>query len=494
MSVRRALIPALVAAGLLASAPAGAQEIRVEGARDAEAVRAAVASALAGGAREGVLTVRVDELARAATMRFAPAIGAPVERVVDLPEDDDARARTLRWLAENVTRDEASELAAELARPAPSIAVDVPPRFVDRPRPPPDPCDAPGPWWPVSLGIVSPFSVPTSPPRTNVALSLVYQDVGRLDGAGFGTSFRVRCATNGALFSQAFALTEGPITGASFTSGFHVSLAEVDGAIVSTGLTVQTGRTRGALASGFVNVHSGPVVGAVIAPVNVGLAPTSGVHAALADVSTARISGAQLGFLDVARGFDGVQASFLNVSFGGESNGAQIGFVNVAKRMRGAQVGFFNVAEDVDAAVGLVSVSWARRIRPYAWASNLKPIQAGVLFEGKRVFSAVNLGRLASNIQDGDFVLGFELGVHLYRNDEEGVFWDALAGVDGEATDKVNVIGYGRWGTRVGYRFFSRLAPYFYLGNALLSESRGDPPEPTGPPRLVFELGGGAIF
>lgn len=497
MSIRRALIAALAGLAWLSPSPAAA-EVRVRGLPDAEA--AALEAELAGaaaGRRDGVLEVTLDRERAVIVVRFTPASGAPVEREVPADADAEARSRTVRWLVDNMTRDEAAELVDALGpRPAPPplLALDVPAARPPAPPPAPDPCAGPHPYWPVSAALASPFSVPWAPPRTHLALSLLYQDVAQLDGAGFGTAFRVRCDTNGALFAEALTITQGAVRGAVVSSGAAVATGDVDGALVSAGLNVQTARTRGALVSGGVNVHTGPVYGAVVAPVNVATADVGGLSAALLNVSTRPVAGAQLGFANVGEGFAGLQMSFLNVAFGGESTGAQVGFVNVARKVRGAQVGFFNVAEEVDAAVGLVSVSWAKRLRPYAWASNLKPIQVGLVLEGKRMFSAVNLGRLASNIQDGEVVLGAELGVHVWRNDDEGFLWDVVAGVDGEATDRPNIVGYGRWGTRVGYRFMSRLAPYVYAGNALIGEARGDPPESTGPPKLVFELGGGAIF
>ena len=86
---------------------------------------------LARGQVQRVSGVTVEPGGKTARVRFVPAQGAPVERVVAVEASPAFRSRTLRWLLENMVRDEASELIEGL----------VPPRSV---APEQDPAADPG--------------------------------------------------------------------------------------------------------------------------------------------------------------------------------------------------------------------------------------------------------------------------------------------------------------------------------------------------------------
>jgi hypothetical protein len=299
----------------------------------------------------------------------------------------------------------------------------------------------------VAVAFVSPLGWPSSPTDTAFALGVVYSDVWSVNGGAVAPLLRTRCDVNGGAVSVA-SMIGGRVDGVSLAGAFQ-----------------RTGeRARGAMLSGVFGLHSGPVEGTTIAPVTY----------------ASELHGAQLAVLNI----------------GGSVNGAQVGLVNIAGDVKGAQVGLINVNRDADAAVGLTSVSWSRRVRLVAWTSTITPIQVGILLEGKRVFSTVNLGRLLDIATKGDLILGFELGGHLVRSDDVGFIADVVLGVDSSVgTGSSAPLDVTRLGARIGYRAIERFAPYLYGGGALVSTT---PPPGQTPSiedvRLRAEIGGGAIF
>lgn len=450
MSLRRALIAlTLGAAAWLPATLASAQEVRAlgEGGADDEGLRVEVARALAPLGRDGVVTVTID--ASVVRVRYVPKVGAPVERTVPAPADAAERVRAAKFLAVNLVSDEASDLLRELTPPprpeppAPTPPVTPPaPAPTPEPGPPvaPPPCTAPRA--PAAVSFVSPLGYPWAPSDAPFSFAVLYGDWGASRAFAFsGLAARVRCDARG---------------------------------VVASGLTHWVeGETHGVSAAGLAAVQLGPLHGALAAPVT---------------VSANDVSGAALGVVNVGR----------------TVTGAQIGVVNVATgKVHGAQVGLINVAEDVDAGVGLFSLSWARGIRANAWASTISPIEVGVLFEGKRITTGVSFGRLIQDIfQKGEFLLGFELGVHVIRSDEQGFMWDVVAGTDTSVgVGDGNGLDVIRLGSRLGYRVLPRFAPYLYGGAAGVAKSasagvQSSSPQGVSPQDLNVrgEFGGGVLF
>jgi hypothetical protein len=314
----------------------------------------------------------------------------------------------------------------------------------------------PAPYAPVSFALSSPLGYPLEASRTNVAVALVYGDQHAVSGVAVGPAIRVRCASAGLLGSAAFSAIEG----------------DARGAVFSTGINFTRGEARG-------------VVGA---PINISAGPVLGVQGGVVNIAAASVYGVQGGVVNVSDGVAGATLGVVNVSLGAETGGVQAGVVNFGRRVHGAQLGVVNVAEDADAAVGLISLSWARKIRPSAAASNVKLLQLGVTLDGSRVFTTLGGSKLAGNIASGQIAFGLELGVHLYRNDDEGFVWDAMLGADDVPWHKEQV-GLGHWSTRVGYRLTQRVLPFAYVGNTFVW-----PVTDGATTRVLVEGGGGVIF
>jgi hypothetical protein len=266
-----------------------------------------------------------------------------------------------------------------------------------------------------------------------------------------------------------------------------------DGVMASSAITVTESRARGVLYSSGVNVTRGETRGVVGAPINFSTGQVVGVQGGVINVATTGVYGLQGGVINMGGVTEGAALGVINVAWGADSTGLQGGVINVGRKVHGAQLGVINIAEDADAAVGIFSLSWARKIRVGGWASNLKPLQLGMTFEGKRVYSTVSFGRLADNVLSGNVNFGLEVGVHIYRNEEIGFVWDASIGGDGDATLQHDLVDLAHWGTRVGYRLTPRLLPYAYVGNALLANSKASQNGDVSA-KVFFEAGGGVLF
>lgn len=307
--------------------------------------------------------------------------------------------------------------------------------------PPRDPCDDPAPAFPVSFSLASPVGFPSQPVDTVFALALAYGDLRTIDGAGIGLAMRTRCHVRGSVISLV-SLVGGRLEGVGVsglyqdvrgkTEGVAISgvlnrfRSEADGVALATA-NVYGGEGEGLAASGSVNLHRGIFRGASIAPVVLGL--------------------------------DGME-------------GLQLGVLNVTKgKVSGLQLGVVNVAEDADVAIGVLSIAWARPIRPVVLGSFQRPVQAGVLFEQKYTFSEGTVGWGRRRATDRDhLVLGIALGAHLVSDEDRGLLVDLVVGADGAPDDGVS---NGRLTARVGYRFSRRFAPQL-VGGAVLLGGKGD--------------------
>lgn len=551
MLLRRALRSGAVAvAVLLGALPAFAGEVRVEGMPPAAAealakeLRPVVAPGQGKASREGDAWVTLEPGGKTARVRFTPTQGPPVERVVAVEASPVARTRTLRWLLENMVRDEAAELLDALVPPRsvapeqdavadpgdanaePDVGPAVFPSLPPASPPPlalrPSFCERPMPTFPLAVGLFGPLRLPFPLTRVNAALDLVYGDLGAVQGASVGVFTRVRCDVDGALLTfgagwagrdlhgaavaagfnlvgrdarggllaHGFNLVGRDFAGAAYAPGFNAVVRDAAGAIGTTGVNVVGRDLRGAAGAVGLNLVLGDAHGVLVSiGANAVGGELDGASVGIVNVSVGKVRGMQLGLGNLGtRGVEGAQVGLVNIAQSAE--GAQIGLFNFGGKVRGTQIGLINVAEDADAAVGLLSISWLRRVRPYVWASNLKPLQAGILFEGKRVFSGVSLGRIAESIVNRELIVGFELGLHVVRNDDQGFIWDFVLGADGGFNDRgTGLFDVGRFGTRVGYRVAKRFAPFMYAGTGFYAET----PEGDGF-QIRPDFGGGVLF
>jgi hypothetical protein len=323
------------------------------------------------------------------------------------------------------------------------------------------------PFTPLSVDLFSPVGIPYDrygTRRSSVSLALLYGASLETRGAAFGGLMYTTCAATGVSATMVAAITNG--------------LAR--GVFVSAGLTW----------------HSGELEGVTIAPLNVA---RNGDALQLGAINLAfpdkfGLSGAQIGIINVGtQNLRGAQIGVINVQTG-TTYGAQVGVVNVGREVLGTQVGVLNVARDSSASFGIQSISWARKVRPYAWTSTVTPLQLGLQWDAKTVFAGLNFGRLLQSIvSEGNLSLGFEFGIHLLKAERSGLIADFLLGLDGQTSAKGGrVLQVARTGLRGGYRFFPRFAPYLYAGVATLDEADPDFSRPTFAIRP--ELGGGVLF
>lgn len=480
MHLRRSLSIA-IAALVLSFASAARAEATVEkidglSSTEASVLERAISPVLAR-ARDGSLAVTIAN--GKATVTFTPRAGATVSRTLVLEGDATERNRAVVWLAENLSRDEAAELG--VARPGPTAAEEPPRDATPTPeapptpsapptpnaaraptvppgRPkgaepmpkvrPPGPCDAPMPSFPVSFAILSPLAVPSTPSRTHLAIALGYGQFGAVDGTALGLFGHVRCDTNGLALSAFVGVNGRDVRGAS-ASILHVVGGDVHGVAIAAGLGLYGGDTDGATL-GIVNLVRGNARGLVLG---------AGLNA-----HGERLEGASIAVANATPS---------------DVEGTQIGVVNVARRVHGLQLGVVNVAERADAAIGVVSLSWSRPIRPIVHASLMRPVAGGVLLEGGRTFSEIGASYSRRLGADRDrFALSVDVGVHLVTDDERGLVLDLAFGIDsaiGSDTASENNAPATRAQTRLGYRLAPRLLPQLSAGFVVLPDTANNP-------------------
>lgn len=116
-------------------------------------------------------------------------------------------------------------------------------------------------------------------------------------------------------------------------SGFDLGLASFSesenrsGLAIVLGLSKTTGKSSG-LNSGLVVLHAGEA---------------TGVNAAFINQIDTLSSGANIGFLNITKGYSSLDISGIAVS---DRSTVQIGFVNITKKIEGVQLGFLNIAEN----------------------------------------------------------------------------------------------------------------------------------------------------
>jgi hypothetical protein len=417
-----------------------------------------------------------------------------------LPENSYDRRRAAALLAYNLASDQTATLLLELERRAAQTAASAsatPPANAPATTPAPSVspathavttaaaaetlemsriCHHSSALWPLTAGLVSPVAIPPLPADTAFNFSALYGDVANVRGVGVGAVMRVRCDANGVLATWLGNVVERNARGLLVGTGFNVGRGSLDGV---------------ALSAGF-NLHLGHVRGVSIAPLSVASKSLEGAQLSFANIATSTISGAQLGLINIGGATSGVQLGLLNI--GTSVRGAQLGLINVAGPVRGVQLGLFNVAKEVDAAIGsFFSISWAYPVRGFAWTTTTTPLQLGVMFEGKRMYSAITFGRLITEtLSNGKFILGAELGAHLLRNPKRGALLDLALGFDSSVgVGGGRVADLSRLGMRFGYRIEPRFAPYAYGGGVLIDTQ---PSAPLPDFRLRPEFGGGVLF
>lgn len=361
---------------------------------NAEAIRIAIGRELgvstsSQSARSSLGHLRIDAAARSGvSVRYESADGSTkLERRVNLPVAPERRALVIAWVAGNLVRNEAAELLsgfsqqsrsaehaahgetsdAKEATTAQAAAASV---ATSESKPRPAALEARavtparvkfevtdgranganlGSTRIAHLALISPFVATDRHAAAHafyLSFGAGYSDVGAVDGFGLGLlvdriEYRVRGAQTSALWID---------------EGSH------DGVAIAGLGTSSRGDLRGVEMSGLVNVRSGSAQGAQLAGVaNMALDGGSGAQlSGLFNYQGADFDGAQIsGGLNLARRVSGLQLGMLNLARGDRASAAQIsGTLNVAEDMAGVQVGLVNVARDVNGVqLGLVNVS-----------------------------------------------------------------------------------------------------------------------------------------
>ncbi|MCA9622468.1 MAG: hypothetical protein KC731_25775 [Myxococcales bacterium] len=364
-TLRLAFALGMMTLGVTSSTPALAVEITFVGVAEESALHEAIAVELGSrlDAPDAQLLVELGERSLAVTVKRPGA--PPLERVVDRPEDHELPA-TVAWLAENLLRDQTSDLIAGLTPRAPPPPLLIHPLLLamasaeTAPRihrsllvepsgllllPPLISDDAP-PFFPLQLALASPAALrPRGEAETfGVDLSLFYSHAGGLRGAGLGAGVRhVDRDATGFELSALWGHRRGDLTGVAFAGLGATGGGDLDG-LQAAGLAQWAGNLDGVGLSGpfgrYGAVRGFHAAGLVDVAADVTGVQLQGIAGVGRDVTGLQLSG----FSSTARHLKGLQLGVVNVAE--EVEGLQVGIVNVARRNRGGAVGLVNIAED----------------------------------------------------------------------------------------------------------------------------------------------------
>lgn len=434
-------------------------------------------------------TVRVfvldDPVATLRIERLQPD-GVTVSRSVPLPERAKERGKVAAHLAFNMCSNEAEAFLrrdagpGEGERPLPEVAdpedssagptaepspepetAKATPPLSPTPPPVPhsvahSPCEDTA-FAPASFSIVTPLGVPLGAPSTSFLFGTIYGRTRSLRGVALGTIVHTQCKSHGASASLAATFAQNDFAGFLGSTGFVFSFGKLRGGALAP--IVWTDKAEG-VTLGALNLATGTFTGGQLGAVNVGVADATVF-----------------------------QVGVINVNLG-TMQGGQLGLINVGHHVKGTQVGLLNIAGRSDASFGLQSIAWLEPIRPYLGISTERPLQFGVLWGGKNLFSQLGLARTVQRlVEDRELVLEVDLGLQLLKNDRAGVFVDALVGIEGKVDENADCsMNSLRAGVRAGYRIFPRFAPYMYGGVAGTVKTFEDEDVP------IPEVGAGLLF
>lgn len=336
-------------------------------------------------------------------------------------------------------------------------------------------------------GAIVPLKLKTpSPVRAGLSLSLVADHVGALKGSAWsfggtavdgdavgpmfgmganvvGGSARgthiamggngVRGDHTGLQVSMGANVAGRDVKGAQITMGANVAGRDVKGTQISMGTNLAGERFRGFQGTMGLNLAGRDVVGAQVAVGGNGaVGAVEGAQISVgANVAGGPLRGAQIsGAVNIAapssRGFQG--SAGVNIA-GNDFHGVQLGLVNIGADQSGTQVGVVNVARDAGSQIGLLNVARSQRgvslgllqvvkegqLHGEAWASDTLPVNAGLQFGSKSMFTELHVGMAPGS---GTLFTGAGLGLHLQRradpdleDDRDGRLWgevDLVAG------------------------------------------------------------------
>ncbi|WIG94861.1 caspase family protein [Myxococcus sp. SDU36] len=130
-----------------------------------------------------------------------------------------------------------------------------------------------------------------------------------------------------------------------------------------------------------------------------------------ANRAAARLRGVQAAVgINLAERLTGAQVGLINIS--GDVAGAQVGLINVAAEVRGVQLGFINIADDVSVPIGLLSIVRKGRFVLELSADDVMPLSVGIKYGSRTVYVLVTTGVGIGEDSLRTF-LNLGLGVHV---------------------------------------------------------------------------------
>ncbi len=391
MSARRALWWCAAWLALAGSARASAPTVTVSGGApgDEARIRAAVARELAADDAGGAVEIKLGADELEVTARLAD--GRVITRAIARPTDPSRVAEAAAMLAGNLSRDQTSDLEAELRRRRARGTQ-------SSPRAPSSTTGSPAPRPPAPAPEQMPSCATTGP-----ALPALELWPGVVLPGDAGDPQSTRAAT--------FALVgghRGP------TRGLGMFILGAHGSSSVCGLHI----------SGLWDWSLGWVKGAQLSGGAVSATRVDGVQVATLARATSTVRGAQLAAVALARDVEGAQVSLVSVAR--DVRGAQVAALNVARRARGVQLGLVNIADDSDAPIGLVNVIRHGRLHVDAWALDLPGVAVGVVHGGRYMHTIYAAGARRGEDGDAHAVAVAGLGGHVPIGARAFIDLDAL--------------------------------------------------------------------
>jgi hypothetical protein len=403
-----------------------------------------------------------------AEVHYTSPSGEQLSRTVELPPDRKRAVQVVSWLTVNLVRDEATELLDELrarrkveaeARAAEQAALDkaaAEKAVADKaaadkaaadkaaadkaaaakaeqdakPKPPTDNLLR-DPLRSFDAAFATPLSLLADSPRRQLHLQLAfgYGDAGAIDGISVSLgALRVRHDLLGVASGLGAAFVGGSVRGAVTSVGYAQVDGNLEGVLMGAGAAVQRGPSaRGAVVS-IGGALAGNLTGALL---GAGFATSKSLHGVGISAGATIIRGRSEGVLLGAGATWSAEHRGVEISAGvntaRELDGLALAPINVHRRVRGVQLGIINVAEDVDAAVGIISVAKNGRLQPLLWVSRDGSAHLALKSIAGYVFTQIGAGVDLSNEKlsyDGGIGAHLRLGKSFFL--EPGVHYTAL--------------------------------------------------------------------
>lgn len=433
----------------VAAAPAlGVEVLAPDGALDGPAVRAALAAELAVEITDATAFApslgRLEIAAAEGELSIAyhPTAGTVIERTLALPVAPEERVQLVAYVAANLVRDQAGEILADLAPPAPAVI--IPP-----PAPPPRaPLAPPTRRVAATLGFVPPLALDRAlgervvvgfglhvlvgmttgsevasisglvdvqrERARGVQLAGIAAAAGRLEGVQIGGVAALADGRAGGIQIGGIAASARAVHGAQLGGVAVHARGRVDGLQLAGAGTVAERDTSGAQVGGVVAATRGALEGVQVGGVLAAATRVRGVQlAGVAALAPTRVDGLQIGgAAAIAPGrVEGLQIGGA-VTYGGDVHGMQVGVVNVAGRMRGVQLGVVNLSNESADAIPIGLINYARdgRLAAESWVETSQLSAVAVRHGTRRIHNVWGVGWAPDH---GHALVGAGLGVHL---------------------------------------------------------------------------------